>query len=351
MTNSFKPPAHVNQPLQTARVAGEITLIVIVTLAMFFGLFFALRLIVLGQHPIFALMLFLFAVPIVPPAMEDLGVLLAHRLQMYHIGGALLWGTYQCDRMQLQLEKFSREGRHVRSMGAMRLAQLSLLQNDLSEAVVWAQKAVAMSARDAWFGKFYAHSVLGQVYYAIGEHTAAREQLEIAENLFETNGTLLKVLLDKMTKFSVVNRDLLGRICLISGAEPRAAELFHSSYVSRLSIKTLAPMAEAFKEYSQGLTALQFAQTEKAQEHFSRALSLIPEKVSNDYEQRMLAIDICSAATTCGAPSDEIALLACEKLEQQYQRGLHPRLLESAAKPIPLPGQKPRSSNANADEG
>jgi tetratricopeptide (TPR) repeat protein len=333
MTDKFQPPVPVKHSQVTAKVMGEIVFIVLFcggTLAAFIWALFNL---ITGQYTVLSLMVMFLTFAVIPPCMEDAGVLLAHRKRLYHLGGTLLWGSHQISNTIYRWEK-----NKAHSMSAMRLAQLSLMQNDLSEALQWALESVKMSRRDFWFGPFYAHSVLGQVYYAMGEFEQAQEQFEIAETTFQNNTSpvLLQVLLEKMTKFSVVNRDLLARIELRNGEDARAANLFRSSYQTRNTIPTLQPMAEAFREYYSGLIAFQAFKVDEAQEHFARALHLIPDKVSNDYEQMTLAIEICTAATSHGAHNEDIALEACEKLGQLHAQGLHPRLLEMAAGSVSL---------------
>jgi hypothetical protein len=338
VADKFRPPVRDSidaKPPSTsvARQTAEIVLISLIAGVALFATYLAVASLVTGQNVLAALVFLILFGAIIPSAMEDLGVVFAHRLRMYHLGGTLLWGGHQLDNT---LFRFNKGATH--SMNAMRLAQLSFLQNDLDEALEWGTTAATISERDYWLGKFYAHSVLGQIYFARGDWHEARNHCEQAERLYDEfrSQLIFAVLRDNVICFVVVNKDLLGRIALRNDIEARAAELFQESYTMRLQLKNRKPMAEAFREHSLGLIAFQNFQVEEAHQHFANALQLIPDKVCSDYEELTLAIEICTDATSYGTDSEDLVLQSCDKLGQLHGQGLHPRLLDLAAKPVKL---------------
>lgn len=286
-----------------------------------------------GHHVWLSLLSLALFAGMVPSIMEDAGWYLAQRLRLYDAGRALIFAAHQLDCTVFGLVRGQ-----THSMNAMRLAQVALLRNRVDEALNWGDKALTMSKRDIWFGKFYANCVMGQIHYSTQNWREAAVYLKRAQALFDENinRAQLSMLKDKLRRFDAVNLDLLGRVALLNGEIEDARELFDKSYALRIQLADRKPLAEAFLEHSRGLIAFQEFNIGQAHKSFSKALDLLPNSICADYEEQTLAVEICNDAVAYGHDSDEVAIKSADKLGQLQSRGLPPRLLELAAKPIPL---------------
>ncbi len=304
----------------------------------------AVQTLVIGHDPVLscaALFLLVIVVSAVPSIMEDVGCYLVHN-RMYQLGKLMLLFAHRIDQIFL----WQRGQTH--SMNAMRLAQLALLLNNLDEALKWGTRAIEMSEKDAWFGKFYANCVVGQIHCASGNWHQARSKLQTADELFRTGiqGTPLAILRDKLRGFATVNLDLLGRVMVLEGETAAARAIFDRSYTLRSQLPGRAPLAEAIREHSFGLIAFQEFDVEQATQRFSRALQLLPTSIPLHITgswggDQTLAIEVCTDAVAYGKNSEAVALQACDKLGSLHSQGLPPRLISLAAKPVRLLRDQP----------
>lgn len=293
--------------------------------------------IVSGQNLLLAaLAIFIFG-DIIPALMEDIGWWLVCQ-RLWGPGEEILKLVYQINKTLFAYRKD-----HADSMPAMRLAQSALARNRLDNASKWIDEAVTASERDAWLGPFYACAVAAQIACAQELWPRALFFAERAQKFFDDHieATTFTFLRTKVRGFDLVNLDILGRLALHSDNIEGAQKYFDRSYMTRNLIANRAPLAEAFKEHAHGLIEVHRWDMTAAQKHFARALELLPvESIHSDYNELALAIEICHDALSWGVPSDETTIMSWDKLAKLHARGLSPRLLEEAAKPIKLPQAK-----------
>ncbi len=312
---------------------GSTVFVVLFVIAIFSLLFSSAANLIAGHHIFQGLLILAIFGGIIPSVMEDLGWYLAQRRRLYYPAISLLTIAHKID---CTVFGWVRGGTH--SMNAMRLAQVAHLRNRHDDAVVWAEKALKMSARDAWFGKFYANCVLGQIHYSGNNWQQAKSYLETAQDLFDANigATPLAMLREKLRRFDVVNLDLLGRLALTADDVTRARKLFDRSYDMRQGLNDRKKLAESYKEYTLGLIAFHEFKPDEASKRFANALELLPTSRIMDYEEQTLVVEICSESIAHGRKSEAIALQSAHALGELQSEGLPPRLLELAAKPIDL---------------
>jgi tetratricopeptide (TPR) repeat protein len=293
--------------------------------------------IVSGKNLLLAVLAIFIFGDIIPALMEDMGWWLV-RQRLWGPGEEILKLVHQINKTLFAYRKD-----HADSMPAMRLAQSALARNRLDEASKWIDEAITASERDAWLGPFYAYAVASQISYTKELWPRALFFAEKAQTIFDENieATKFTFLRTKLRGFDLVNLAILGRLALHSDNIEGAQKYFDRSYLMRNLIANRAPLAEAFKEHAHGLIEVHRWDMTAAQNHFARALELLPvEGLHSDYNELALAIEICHDALSWGVPSDETTIMSWDKLAKLHARGLPPRLLEEAAKPIKLPQAK-----------
>lgn len=294
-----------------------------------------------------ALIGLMFVGGVIPATLQELGWHFYCKRGLFNVGTA-------CQKLAFSLGHcwwWQRNG--TRSIAALRMAQASLLHNDIPQALKWSDLAVKTSRSDGWFAEFYALSVLGQIRYAIGDQQNARDCCTKAMELFKGNVARdkdgvarFKLMRQGLERFQITNLDLLGRLALHEGDVAAAEARFDESYRLRMTIPDRVPLAKAFREYSMGLTAFERFDVATARTHFANAVEAIPDLTEADLEEGALAVEICSEASGHAGNEEDFLWTICTKLGSIQQRKLPRRLISMAAGPMPLLHSQPQAELA-----
>jgi Flp pilus assembly protein TadD len=210
----------------------------------------------------------------IPSTLEEIGVFLSEYLQLYNPAKLFLIASHFLYKLPLAGSK------EQRSLGAIGLAKIAMMQGNNELAQKWADEAMATDC-GSWRAEFRGLSVVGWAEFRRGEYELAEGHLRKSWEVFGSNteGMQFKALADQLSEYHAINLDLLAQISLRAGRFDEAEQLFKRSTKFRSEMNSLKATATAYGENTSGAVAFARGDIQQAEALILKAVSDLPADV------------------------------------------------------------------------